>query len=101
MKIEIEIPEWAGERTIMIFAGQEPIAYKHYGKPLKVKTVRCNRCGECCLTVPDDKLFCGTNGEGKCNDLRADGLCGSGVWKPFCCCVPIEKPEDYCCIRYK
>ena len=48
MKIELEIPKWAEEKNIWIFANQELIAYKMIASDLKTKTNRCLGCGECC-----------------------------------------------------
>lgn len=59
LKIEFDVPEWAIGKHIYIFANQELIGYsnhiiekkpkkREYYTPLKVKTQRCNGCGECC-----------------------------------------------------
>ena len=49
MKIEIDIPDWAKEKNIFIFANQELIAYKIcVSDKVKVKVSRCNGCSQCC-----------------------------------------------------
>ena len=55
MKITIELPDWAEERHIRIFAGVELLGEKLAHEDfLKVKDDRCNRCGECCRVVPPE-----------------------------------------------
>jgi len=63
MKIEFEIPDWAENRRISIFAGSELLAQKDviikFNKEtkkhdiieypsIKVKIRRCSGCGDCC-----------------------------------------------------
>jgi len=52
MKLAIDIPDWAIGGNIFIIGKRELLAYtfstdKGY-TPLKIKTERCNKCGECC-----------------------------------------------------
>lgn len=63
VKIELEIPEWAENRRISVFAGSELLAQKDVivkfnketkkhdiiiHQPLKIKIGRCTGCGDCC-----------------------------------------------------
>jgi hypothetical protein len=91
MKIELEIPEWAIGKPIYVFANQELLAYslyiieklperKEYYTPLKVKTSRCNGCGDCCK---DGSPFGSERGE-PCDHLTEHG-CGFGPNIPFSC----------------
>jgi hypothetical protein len=80
IKIILELPEWATENSqnIYVFSANELVAKKEakigedrkivYG-PLEVKTVRCNRCGECCMD--NDELFpFGAKPNGECSELK-------------------------------
>jgi hypothetical protein len=70
MKIEVDIPDWADGKPIYVMAWKELLAYtqpivkhrqgEHITKydTLKVKTVRCDGCGECCR----DCVFIRSNG---------------------------------------
>ena len=102
MKIELEIPDWAAERRIVILAGIECLAIKEPTGDLKVKDVRCNQCGVCCFDYPPTPY--GTDDEGKCNKLifrRDKWDCLARTDRPYRCLLdPIE--EDIgCCITYK
>jgi hypothetical protein len=51
LKIELEIPEWAKDHNIYVFAGKELFAYCFRSddkRELLVKNGRCNGCGYCC-----------------------------------------------------
>jgi len=62
MKIEIDVPDWAENKRISIFAGNELLAQrdvlsiynpktnKHelHQQPFKIKIGRCSGCGDCC-----------------------------------------------------
>ncbi|MHA1440264.1 MAG: hypothetical protein ACTSPK_00180 [Candidatus Heimdallarchaeota archaeon] len=64
MKIEFEVPEWAKNRRISIFAGNELLAQKNvlstfnpetkkhefHQQKLRIKVGRCSGCGDCCNT---------------------------------------------------
>jgi len=89
MRIELDIPEWAVGKHIYVFANEELLAYtnyiiekkperKEYYTPLKVKTARCNGCGQCCESGSpfDDSI--------PCPHLTEDG-CGLGHNIPFSC----------------
>lgn len=80
MKIEVEVPDWAGEMALYILSGIELVARKPAGQPWQVKTSRCHYCAECC-------------DNGKCKHLinHAQGRqCGLGLSRPFHCCVSHE-----------
>ena len=80
---EIELPEWVIGKHIYIVVDNELFAYteaiftKENGKrvmkysPLKIKTARCNGCGECCK----DCVFIKNTG------------CGFGRQIPFSCLI--------------
>ena len=61
MKLTIDIPEWALDRSIVIMAGPELVAYvKRDSGKILYKTERCTRCGWCCrenLPEPCQHLF--------------------------------------------
>lgn len=50
-QLKIQIPDWVEkERSIKVFAGNEPVAYMPNTKgPLYIKTIPCNLCGRCCI----------------------------------------------------
>lgn len=102
MKIELELPDWA-TGIIWIHNNQELVAYKMPGKEVKVKKVRCDNCGECCLSVPEGHFSWGVDEEGKCNKVKKQGekwICGlSGNEKPFNCCTLVT--EKHCTVEWK
>ena len=80
MKIELEIPDWAGEQCIRILSGIEMVAYKHTDKNWQVKEIRCARCGNCCSKV----MF----GDKDCEHLEFRNnlaYCRLGLSMPFHC----------------
>lgn len=102
MRIEIDIPEWAAERRLIVLAGIELVAFKEPWGPWKIKRVRCDQCGQCCMTFKPNSRQTpyGVDDEGKCNELKKNGdkwECGAGIMKPYACLMdPIDEPE--CCI---
>ena len=104
-KIELELPEWANERHIRIFAGIELIAYRKVNEDkFNVKCSRCNFCGKCCMNVRVDHIFGRDEKTGNCRWLRKNGdtyECGLGMGRPFSCSasVPIHIPE--CTEKFK
>lgn len=104
MKIIIDIPEWAEDRTLTLLAGNELVAKWNDAEGWKVKAERCNQCGECCCDIPEGYLPFGITGDGRCKMLQPDGTCGAGHMKPFACLGDPE-PTDWdrlgCSIRYK
>ena len=106
MKINLELPDWINPNgTLVILCNQETIAFKNPGKEWKVKKIRCNFCGECCLDVEEGHLPFGTNGEGKCNMLDTSGdkwMCMAGHQKPFSCLVdPNKGNHPDCVVEYE
>ena len=94
MRISFDVPDWAVERHITVFAGQELIAAVPFGsKKLRLKTQRCAWCGKCCEP---------------CDHLKQDGskmVCDLGIDRPFRCasgdpCMGTPVP-DCCQIRYQ
>lgn len=96
MKIEVEIPDWAFGKPIYVIAGTELLAYrqpivrhkngKHetiYG-PTKIKTYRCEGCGECCA----DCVF-----------VRSDG-CPFKEQIPLSCVVSDCSKYENCTERF-
>ncbi len=50
MRLEIEVPEWVGDRTLKLIAGSnEHVATLFPDGSLWVKKERCNQCGDCCI----------------------------------------------------
>lgn len=95
MKLELEIPKWAEDKNIFVFANQELIAYKmHNELKLKVKVSRCLGCGACCesghpfkpeqLLTIKKAIAKGFNSDGPCPFLGEEGcLLGNNI--PFSC----------------
>lgn len=90
------------ERNIKVLAGRELVAEKKAHEPfIKIKTVHCNRCGECCMSAPNTVY--GNDDEEKCNVLIKYGdtwECGAGMEVPYFC---LDDPSDLpqCCIKYR
>jgi hypothetical protein len=110
MKIEIEIPDWAAERHLFIFAGIELLAYKKYGDDfISVKKERCNFCGACCENLPQD-IHVPIDEKGTCKNLVTYGNtkeCKLGQERPWLCNIsdPIlykwnDGREEKCCVKY-
>ena len=89
MRIELDIPDWADERRILIVAGRELAAFKNPQDDFwRVKDNRCTHCGKCCKD---------------CEHLLkvVDGYdCTLGYSVPLSC---IKDPYmlDYCSITHK
>ena len=98
------LPDRTKDRTIMILADQELVAFKEPRQEIKIKKVRCVQCGECCLDVEENHTPFGTNGEGKCNMLDTTGdkwKCLAGYKKPFSCLSdPLKANTPSCTIEY-
>lgn len=53
MKVTFDIPDWAQERDLYLFAGTEVVAVIPYGRgELWQKISRCDWCGRCCENLP-------------------------------------------------
>ena len=108
MKIEIELPDWVDERNIYVLAGIELAAYKNFNsEKWHVKSVRCDRCGKCCMQLKGTQYPKKENGD--CLHLASDGAlftCSLGPMRPLPCNEgdPVksewEKAKEFCCIRY-
>ena len=90
------------DRTILILAGTELVAFKHpTDKQWSVKVDSCNRCGECCMDNPPTPF--GWDAEGKCTKLVKSGdtwECGAGSNRPYNCLYdPVGVAS--CSITYK
>jgi hypothetical protein len=99
----LELPDWAKDRGLMLLAGQEIVFWWNESDGLRVKSERCNKCGECCCDIPDGYLPFGITGDGKCKKLQPDGTCGAGRMKPFVCLGdPAESEMENlgCSIKY-
>lgn len=105
MKIIVELPPWADERHIRIFAGIELAAYKlaHEDK-FKIKTSRCNFCGRCCMDVHVDHMFGRDPITGNCRFLVKNGdtyECSLGIGRPFSCCKSIPTQIAECTEKFE
>jgi len=101
LKIEIELPDWA-TGTITIHNNKELVAYQVPGQKMKVKKVRCDQCGECCLSVPENYFSWGVDEEGRCSRVKKVGdkwVCTAGKEKPFSCCTVVT--EEHCTVEWK
>lgn len=119
-RIEIDIPDWAKERHIYVFAGDELLAFKeirtvhHEGKHISIrqKTLikdhdgRCTGCGSCCNTgtvIPSNLLLEMKKRlaeyeyaeSGPCPFLEDEG-CILGSVKPISCAMSICSSYDGC-----
>ena len=87
MELVIQLPEWAEQLDIRIFAGMELLAFKHFKGPLMLKTSRCNQCGDCCKQIKGDFP---PHTDGVCDFLK-DNVCSLGTSRPFSCGFPNTK----------
>jgi len=87
MKIELELPDWAGDMALYILSSMELVAFKETDKKWMIKTERCHSCGKCC----------GLGKEGACEHLyqrdKEIWQCNYGILRPFACCVTYVPPE--------
>lgn len=112
MKLIIDIPDWALERHIRVFAGTELFLYKPTDSNIVyTKTARCNLCGWCCTDIKDKPWPFGVDDEGDCKYLdkrnKNEMLCKLGVARPFGCCFTdpvrdhaVPNAELVCSIRW-
>lgn len=112
MKIILDLPDWVNQgQAIRIFAGIELVAKKFKDKPWKIKTIRCNFCGECCsIKGPGWKdTTVEAKEDGYCieripkSDEPGKFICRLGSGRPFSCSAYAAGPddEDVCCIRWR
>jgi len=103
------LPDWGKSQQFTILLGMELYASYAPGGKIKIKKVRCNFCGQCCMDlIPNHKTQTpyGVDGEGKCNALRKnrDGnwICNAGTHKPYSCMQdPLKSNTPECCIEYE
>jgi hypothetical protein len=112
--VKIDIPGWAIGKHIYIFAGAELLAdkraetYFENGKhksryfPLRIKTERCNGCGDCCSTVginktllKDMQIALNKNSNNGCPFNSVDG-CILRAWIPFACVKSVCSHYENC-----
>lgn len=100
-RVEIELPDWCKERHIRVFAGIEEVAHKKVGHKWQVKTVRCNKCGECCKNVvfPKSRIDPKTDWCIHLKYYANEYLCDTN--RPFFCCGADSVGEKYCCVEWK
>ena len=108
MRIVLDLPDWCDDQAIRIIAGQELVAKKMpWEDRWKVKTVRCNNCGECCMMLSPGDMPHEIDDEGKCSKLVKEGgqwLCSlrQKTWVPLCCVDdPLKENSPNCCIEYE
>lgn len=107
MGLNIKIPDWAADGRILVLSNGELVAYKDPGvdSPVKVKKIRCNFCGECCMELGKNEGPFGADDEGKCLKLYKSNngwLCGAGGNKPLICCGDPNKANNpNCVIEYE
>ena len=103
MKIELDLPDKVNERTLRVFGGIEPIAYRLPDGKWHIKVSSCNMCGKCCMTpkIPYPLV------DGKCIHLKKrpgkndNWECFLRIQRPFGCCVGIPQNIPECTIKYE
>jgi hypothetical protein len=98
----LQLPDWVDERHIRIFAGIEEVARKLHGKSWQIKIGRCNLCGKCCMSVPDNWRKGIDPKTGWCKHLvfyANEYRCG--IDRPFFCCAGDYAGEDYCSVKWE
>lgn len=100
MKIELELPDWAEERSIYVMAGIELVAYRlDITLPWQVKTGRCNMCGKCCTGL---KSHSQPLVDGRCVHLAKEPgnnpryECSRRLNRPFGCCIGVPHNTNGC-----
>jgi len=86
-------------KYLYIFEGEELIAEKPPGKPWRLKTVFCDRCGECCKKFVINHEFPPIK-DGKCKLVADSGECSLERYMPFKC--KVSTPHGpFCCVQFK
>ena len=102
MKLELDIPEWVGDRVVRTLAGREHVASLHPDGTLWVKKDRCDQCGNCCIDagplLPEQDV----DGVKYCAYCHLDEV--DGLWhcrnpaQPYGCVkdAPPKNPHEVC-----
>jgi len=103
--VKIDIPDWAEDAYVKVYANTELVAYKEPGKdqPVYIKSVRCNKCGACCMDMWKAAPF-GHDDEGNCVKLRKNGEeweCTAGSMLPLRCLGEDPVSDENCIIEYR
>jgi hypothetical protein len=99
-----QIPDWVDfEKTdIHLFYGREVIGRKLRGKPVEVKTVRCNLCGLCCSNLNPDTHFFGVKEDGTCEFLKFERIHHKeGLQEGWFCRIPDARTAPFVCCKGK
>ena len=103
------LPDWGKDQQFTILLGMELYAsYNPNIEEVLVKKVRCDFCGQCCMTLePNHKTQTpyGVDDEGKCNALKKDRngrwLCSVGTNRPYSCMQDVRLNTPECCIEFE
>lgn len=91
MKLLLNIPEWAKDRRILVFAGIECLADYNPAESreyVRVKETRCVQCGECCRNMRDTvPPFADVHRDGACIYLDKE----VGDNDRWVCSIPFER----------
>lgn len=106
--MSVSVPDWADTENLYLITRSELVAKKLTGEFWKVKTVRCNKCGNCCKSHPITGAYFPVKEDGSCINLVSDGkysICSLGMEKPLACALGEPEGDEYtkfnCCIEYK
>ena len=107
MKVEIEIPDWCNAENLYLLTSNELIAFKMENSNWKIKKVRCNKCGRCCMIHPKEGAYFQLKEDGSCINLIKQGdtfTCKIGMEKPLACVLGepegVEHEQFKCSIEY-
>lgn len=93
-------PDWVGNQEILVLAGMEVLVDYVPGDPIKIKTTRCNFCGDCCLDFPPTPFE--NDEEGRCVKLertpQGEWKCTAGFDKPYKCLLDVSKANSPDCV---
>lgn len=99
------LPDWATERSLYVFAGIELVAVKRKDDVWRIKTVKCNWCGKCCMNLKNHGF---PTIDGTCihlkkqlNNKQDQYLCALGLQRPFGCCIGTGSKVPDCTEEYK
>lgn len=106
MKITFDIPDSYADQRLTLIAGiKEWVAGVEPGESIgKVKVVRCNFCGACCMDIDHPDWAFPVDG-GKCSKLvKTDNkwMCTAKYNTPVRCIPdPLKENSPDCCIEYR